>query len=57
MKTIQCQALNGCGFLLNQQYSKEAVGGSNGISAGDVPRQCMRKSSFPVKFAGRFEKE
>lgn len=36
MKKIQCQALNGCDFLLNQQYWKQAVGGSNCISAVEL---------------------
>lgn len=59
MKKIQCQALNGCGFLLNQQYWKEAGGGSNRFSAGEmlcsinsatatphVPRSAQKKQIF-----------
>lgn len=35
-KKNQYQALNGCGFLPNKWYCKDAVGGRNSVSAGKI---------------------
>lgn len=36
VKKVPYQALNGCGFLLNKWCCKDAVGGRNSVSTGEI---------------------